>query len=69
MRNISDVLHFKSDHRASHASKNGFDDHIHALMKTLLMIFAALVVLVGLSSAIWFATWHADMSTIKWSVN
>lgn len=69
MRNISDVLHFKPEHRAIHASKNWLHDHIRALLKALLMTFAALVVLVGLSSAVWFATWHADISTIKWSMN
>jgi hypothetical protein len=69
MRNIPNVLHFKHEHRAIHASKNGLHDLISALLKTLLMTLAALVVLVGLSSAVWFATWHADISTIKWSVN
>lgn len=69
MQNISEVFHLKLEYRAKDASKKWLQAHISAMLKMVLLTLAGFIVLVGLSSAVWFATWHADISTIKWSVN
>lgn len=61
MQNISEVLQLEHNHSAIRTLKRWLRLHYRAILKTILWSIAGLIFLVGLSSAVWLATWHGDI--------
>lgn len=61
MQDLSEALHLEHDHHATHAWKFGVPTFIRTVLKAVLLSFAGLAILVAMSSAVWWATWRADV--------
>ncbi len=61
MQEISETLSLELNHRTTPALKLGLQKFFRTVMKTVLISFIGLVVLVGFSCVVWVATWHGDV--------